>query len=71
MRLEKREITLNEKDSVTDMLYMEKNLLLVYEKGQKSMERKETKEHCIEKTREIQDEIALLQKEVENICYKA
>ena len=30
MKLEKREITLNEKDSLTDALYMQKTLLYAY-----------------------------------------
>lgn len=70
MKLEKREITLNEKDSVTDMLYLEKNLLSAYEKGIKITERKETKGLCQKKTGEIQDEIALLEKEIESICFQ-
>lgn len=69
MKLEKREITLNEADSVTDMLYMEKTLLSTYEKGEKVAERKETKSLCAKKTREIRNEIELLQKETKNIRY--
>lgn len=69
MKLEKREITLNEADSVTDMLYMEKTLLSTYEQGEKVAERKETKSLCAKKTREIRNEIELLQKETKNIRY--
>lgn len=69
MKLEKREITLNEKDSVTDMLYLEKNLLWAYEKGENHAERKEVKGLCQEKREEIQEEIALLEKEIQAICF--
>lgn len=69
MKLEKREITLNEADSVTDMLYMEKTLLSTYEKGEKVADRKETKSLCAKKTCEIRNEIELLQKETKNIRY--
>jgi rubrerythrin len=69
MKLEKREITLNEKDSITDMLYLEKTLLSVYEKGLKTTESKQAKGFCQEKIAEIQGEIVHLQREIENICF--
>lgn len=71
MKLEKREITLNEKDSVTDMLYMEKTLLFAYETAPGALDRKESREHCAEKTGEIREEISALEKEVKAICYQA
>lgn len=71
MKLEKREITLNEKDSVTDMLYMEKMLLFTYETAHEDMDRKEAKEHCAEKAGEIREEISALEKEVKAIRYQA
>lgn len=67
MKLEKREITLNEKDSVTDMLYLEKNLLWAYEKCLQAAERKEVKGLCEEKKEQTQEEIAFLEKEIKNI----
>lgn len=42
MKLEKREITLNEQDSLLDMYFWEKSLTSEYEKGAKISERKET-----------------------------
>ncbi len=42
MKLEKREITLNERDSLLDMYFREQALQTEYEKGAKMSERKET-----------------------------
>ncbi len=41
MRFKKREITLNEADSLKDMLYMEELLVSAYESGRGDAERKE------------------------------
>ncbi len=41
MKLEKREITLNEADSLKDVYYLEKTLISEYEKMEKYAERKE------------------------------
>ena len=41
MKLEKREITLNEADSLKDIFYLEKTLLREYEEGEDSIKRKE------------------------------
>ena len=41
MRLEKREITLNEADSLLDMYYIEKTLRYAYAEGVDCIERKE------------------------------
>ena len=46
MKLEKREITLNEQDSVKDVLMMEKNLLHAYANGLENVQRKETR-NCL------------------------
>ena len=43
MKLEKREVTLNEADSLKDMFYMEKTLLLAYADAAKRAARKEVK----------------------------
>ena len=40
MKLEKREITLNEKDSLTDVFYLQKTLLLNYIEALANIERK-------------------------------
>ncbi|MBO5736669.1 MAG: hypothetical protein J6S04_02565 [Clostridia bacterium] len=47
MKLEKREITLNEKDSLSDMLFMEKALLLEYVESLTKADRKETRERLL------------------------
>ena len=41
MKLEKREITLNERDSLKDIYYFEKQLLSAYEKGAANAARKD------------------------------
>lgn len=43
MKLEKREITLNEKDSLTDMLLLERSLLNAYAISCGEAERKESR----------------------------
>lgn len=47
MKLEKREITLNETDSVKDVLYMQKALLAEYVDVLESAERKATREELL------------------------
>ncbi len=42
MKLKKREITLNEKDSLKDMYYLEKALLSAYERGIEGATQKQT-----------------------------
>lgn len=42
MKLEKREITLNESDSLKDVFYLERTILLEYESGKAYAFRKET-----------------------------
>ena len=69
MKLEKREITLNEKDSVTDMLYMEKMILESYETCEKQTEIKEIKGLCKEKAEETRTEIQAWEKSIEKICF--
>ena len=52
MKLEKREITLNEADSLKDIFYLERTLFREYREGQSNMER-----------REVENELALLEEE--------
>lgn len=47
MKLEKREITLNEKDSLKDVFYTEKNLLLSYCQYLYMAERNQTREELL------------------------
>ena len=51
MKLEKREITLNEADSLKDIYYIEKTLLTAYVEGEAFIVRKET-ENEIKKLKE-------------------
>ena len=41
MRLEKREVTLNEKDALLDMIFFEQSLAGVYRRAARGAERKE------------------------------
>ena len=59
MKLEKREITLNEADSLKDVYYLEKSLISEYEKVEKYAERKE-----------IFNEFEILLKEAKADCEK-
>ena len=43
MRLEKREVTLNEKDTLRDMIFFEESLMLVYQESASAVEGKEIK----------------------------
>ena len=63
MKLEKREITLNETDSIKDMLYMEKILLRVHEESVKKAERKEVEGVLHKMIEDTKKEIEALQKE--------
>jgi hypothetical protein len=48
MKLEKREITLNEQDSLSDVLFMEKALLFEYVEALAKVSRKETRERLLD-----------------------
>ena len=52
MKLEKREITLNEKDSLTDMLLLERSILSAYAQACGEAERKESRLLMIENFKE-------------------
>ena len=59
MKLEKREITLNEKDSLKDMYFLEKNLQTQYAEGVKFAERKETEGELSKLMREAEKDAAV------------
>ena len=59
MKLEKREITLNEFDSLRDAFYMEKTLMAEYEQALLQVWRKEARDTLI----------ALLQQTAENMLF--
>lgn len=47
MKLEKREITLNEADSLKDIFYLERTLLREYSEGEDYIERKELENEIV------------------------
>ena len=57
MRLEKREITLNEKDSIKDVLFLEYALLNRYVEALVQVERKELRERLLTLLRETAEEV--------------
>lgn len=57
MRLEKREITLNEKDSLRDLLFLEKSLLNEYVATLTKINRKEFREELLTLMKETAEEI--------------
>jgi len=60
MKIEKREITLNERDTLKDMLFFEKGLLREYASAIEKAERKETRSLLEERMRETAEEIFVL-----------
>ena len=56
MRLEKREITLNEADSLKDMYYMEKLLWMAYAVGEPFISRKEVENELGELIKQTEEE---------------
>jgi hypothetical protein len=57
MKLEKREITLNEYDSLKDAYYLEKTLLREYAEGREVTERKETEGELSRLMREVGEDM--------------
>lgn len=72
MKFEKREITLNECDSLKDVYYFEKSLLSAYEKGAQNVQSKETlgtiKAFMSETQTEIEKIAELIKKSSKNDC---
>lgn len=66
MKLEKREITLNEYDSLKDAYYREKTLLNEYVCAVLHMQRKEAKDELLRLMQETAEEIFLLQDLMKN-----
>lgn len=56
MKLEKREITLNEKDSLKDVLLLERALLSQYTEALTKMARKESRERLLTHVKETAEE---------------
>ena len=59
MKLEKREITLNECDSLRDVLFLEKALLGEYVEALTRVRRKETRERLLEYIKGVAEELFL------------
>lgn len=57
MKLEKREITLNERDSLTDVVCLDKVVLFAYQEGLAKMKRKETAKALIRQMQETAEEL--------------
>ncbi len=66
LRLEKREITLNEKDSICDMLRFEEGVLREYAGALSKIKRKETRQAVTENMRAVAEEIFMLSDLVED-----
>lgn len=60
MKLEKREITLNEKDSVKDMICMEKTLLLAYAEAIEGATTKYARDILCQQLKETGEELRTL-----------
>ena len=60
MKLEKREITLNEKDSLKDVFYLEKTLLSEYGETLLKAERTETQRVLLQLMRETAEEMLFI-----------
>lgn len=60
MKLEKREITLNEFDSLKDAFYIEKTLLAEYVHALPQAERKETRSELLALIKEVGEDIFFL-----------
>ena len=60
MKLEKREITLNEFDSLKDAFYMEKTLLAEYVHALSKAERKETRGELLSLMKEVGEDMLFI-----------
>lgn len=67
MKLEKREITLNEQDSLRDVLTMEKSLLQSYANALESVQRKENRNCLCLHLQETAKEIFLVKDKLKSI----
>ena len=60
MKLEKREITLNEKDSLLETAYISKMLLLEYAQALSHVERKQTRKELLTNAKETGEDMCFL-----------
>ena len=67
MRLEKREITLNEQDSLLDVAFMVKALLFEYVEALSKVDRKETRERLLEGVKDTAEALFLVNDLLEKV----
>lgn len=67
MKIEKQKITLNERDSLLDVLYTHERLAELYLQGASIVERKEVRELLKKRLNEVVDEIYFLKDLIENL----
>ena len=67
MRIDKREMTLNERDSAADMLALEKALLGKYVEALAVAKRKETRGVLVDRMKSLADEVFFLTDILERI----
>ena len=67
MKLEKREITLNEHDSLLDVTFMEKALLGAYVEGLAKVRRKEARERLLGSMRCVAEDLFLVKDLLEKV----
>lgn len=65
MKLEKREVTLNEKDTLRDMIFFEQNLASAYQTAADAADTKEEKSVMLRHAEELEERIGRLQKLLE------
>ncbi len=65
MKLEKREITLNEADSIKDAFYVEKTLLMEYVHALATVQTKEERHELLRLMQEVQTDMLFLQSMLE------
>ncbi|MBR2341324.1 MAG: hypothetical protein IKA72_02825 [Clostridia bacterium] len=68
MKLEKQKITLNERDSVLDVLYAHERLLQLYLQAARYVKTKQMRALLKERVKEVLDEVYLLQDLLESLC---
>lgn len=66
MKLEKREITLNEADSIKDAFYVEKTLLMEYVHVLASVQTKSERHELLRLMQEVQTDMLFLQSMLED-----
>ena len=67
MQLEKQKITLNERDSLLDVLYSHERLAETYLQGAQAVDRKEVRELLKKRLCEVLDEIYFLKDLIKNL----